>query len=158
MRLAFVALPVNLACFETLQQYLSCGISRKSSSFCRVDGMRLVFVALPVNFAFFETIHTLASRVQRPNGFRPSGAQGGAYDCRMSGQARLVDQIWWGERFPQGRRSSKLHLKLHFVVNDHSSPLQKTEFLPTLINKGGCLRWDMSHFSSEIFDFRVLSE
>ena len=24
--------------------------------------------------------------------------------------------------------------------------------------KGGCLRWDMSHFSSENFDFRVLSE
>ena len=24
--------------------------------------------------------------------------------------------------------------------------------------KGGCLRWDMSPFSSEIFDFRVLSE
>ena len=27
-----------------------------------------------------------------------------------------------------------------------------------ICQKGGCLRWDMSHFSSENFDFRVLSE
>ena len=35
---------------------------------------------------------------------------------------------------------------------------QKPGGMRKIRQKGGCLRWDMSHFSSENFDFRVLSE
>ena len=35
---------------------------------------------------------------------------------------------------------------------------RKPEGIKKICQKGGCLEWDMSHFSSENFDFRVLSE
>ena len=35
---------------------------------------------------------------------------------------------------------------------------KKPEGMKKICQKGGCLRWDMSHLSSENFDFRVLSE